>query len=606
MEGHHSWEVLESHTRLFVSFGGVPAKNGQVSAGGVIEHRVRPALARLFAAGCRMVNISPVRDNFDAPEGAVEWVPIRPNTDTAAMLALACEIVRNGTHDVDFLQRYCIGFERWADYLLGREDGVPKDAAWAAPITGIPAVKLRQLAVDLVSNRSIVNAAWALQRAKHGEQPYWAVVALAAVIGQVGLPGGGFGVAYGAANVVGSPHPRLKGPTLPQGRNPVSAFIPVARIADMLLNPKQHFDYNGGRYTYPDIELIYWAGGNPFHHHQDLNRLARAWHKPATVVVHEQVWNAHARMADVVLPATSTLERDDLGFSPLEPLMIAMKAAQDSPGDARDDYEIFGGLAERLGVGADFTEGLTVSGWLQRMYAQMAEQAAPTGFHMPTFDEFWTRGELRLPIASKPTVMLQAFREDPESHALRTPSGRIELHSDRVASFGYEDCPGHPVWREPPEWLGGTSTSTFPLHLLSDQPKTKLHSQLDFSALSRGEKVDGRQPVHLHPDEARVRGIATGDMVRLFNARGSCLAAAVVTDAVMPGVLRMSTGAWWDPTALGDANSLDKHGNPNVLTLDVGTSRLAQGCAAQTCMVQIESYAGPDLPITAFELPRLL
>lgn len=311
-------------------------------------------------------------------------------------------------------------------------------------------------------------------------------------------------------------------------------------------------------------------------------------------------------MADVVLPATSTLERDDLGFSPLEPLMIAMKAAQDSPGDARDDYEIFGGLAERLGVGADFTEGLTVSGWLQRMYAQMAEQAAPTGFHMPTFDEFWTRGELRLPIASKPTVMLQAFREDPESHALRTPSGRIELHSDRVASFGYEDCPGPPVWREPPEWLGGTSTSTFPLHLLSDQPKTKLHSQLDFSALSRGEKVDGRQPVHLHPDEARVRGIATGDMVRLFNARGSSLAAAVVTDAVMPGVLRMSTGAWWDPTALGDANSLDKHGNPNVLTLDVGTSRLAQGCAAQTCMVQIESYAGPDLPITAFELPRLL
>lgn len=606
MAGHHSWDVLAEHTRLFVAFGGVPAKNAQVTAGGSPEHRVRPGLAKLAAAGCRIVNFSPMSDNLDAPPGSVEWVPIRPNTDAAAMLALACEVVQSGAHDLAFLQRYCVGFDAWADYLLGRADGVVKDADWAAPITGVPAACLRRLAVDLVGTRSFVNTAWSLQRAERGEQPYWAAVGLASVLGQIGLPGGGFGVGYGPANLMGSPHAKISGPTLSQGQNAVSSFIPVARISDMLLHPGEDFDYNGARQPYPDIHLIYWAGGNPFHHHQDLNRLARAWRKPDTIVVHEQVWNAHAKMADIVLPATSTLERNDIGSATREPLLVAMKALQPVPGQARDDYDIFADLAQRMGTHDVFTEGRSSDQWLRHMYDEAAERALKMQVPFPAFDEFWQQGEFRLPDNQHPLVMLESLRADPKAHPLKTPSGLIELYSERIASFGYADCPGHAAWLPPSEWLGNDASPQFPLHLISDQPHTKLHSQLDFSSYSKANKINGREPVFLNPDDAKQRGIEDGDIVRIFNDRGACLAGATLSAALMPGVVRLATGAWWDPTAIGESDALDKHGNPNVLTKDVGSSRLSQGCAAQSCLVEIERFEKDLPPLTAFALPEFI
>jgi biotin/methionine sulfoxide reductase len=617
---HHSWDVVQEHTRLLVSFGGIPAKNGQVSPGGSSEHRIRDGLSRVAARGCRLINFSPVRDNFDAPEGTVEWIPIRPNTDAAAMLALAYEIIDAGTHDRAFLARYCTGFEVWENYLLGRTDGVRKDAHWASAITGVPARRLQQLAKDLVGTRSLVNMAWSLQRADHGEQPCWALVGLAAVIGQIGLPGGGFGMGYGPVNAIGSPYQRTASPTMPQGKNAVASFIPVARIADMLLHPGEPFEYNGGHYNYADIDLIYWAGGNPFHHHQDLNRLAKAWRKPSTIVVHEQFWNAHAKMADIVLPATSTLERDDLGASNGEPLWVAMKAAMPAPGQARDDFAIFSDLAQRLGVSAAFTEGRTASQWIRHLYEEALPRARAAGLDVPTFDVFWKTGEYRLPISSKPLVMLECFRADPITNKLNTPSGLIEIFSAKVASFAYAECPGYPIWAEPAEWLGARNRVVHDpqpevsepegkhlkgLHLISDQPHTKLHSQLDHSSFSRAAKVAQREAVMIHPDDARHRSINNGDIVRLHNQRGTCLAGAVLSDTVMPGVVRMSTGAWWDPVQ-GDDAALDKHGNANVLTRDVGASRLSQGCAAQTCIVQVERLMGPAPEMSAYQLPNFI
>src|SRR5262249_50713665 len=245
------------------------------------EHRLRGGLANAIANGCRFVNFSAIRSGLDLPPTACEWIPVRPNTDTAIMLALACEIIRSGRHDRVFLDRYCVGYEQWERYLLGTNDGIVKDAAWAGPIAGVEPARLRSLAIDMAreveGKRTMVNAAWSLQRADHGEQPFWALIALAAVVGQIGLAGGGFGVGYGCENKYGSPHRLVgTGPRLPAAPNPVSSFIPVARITDMLERPGDGFDFDGRRWRYPDIRLVYWAGGNPFHHHQDLNRLLRA------------------------------------------------------------------------------------------------------------------------------------------------------------------------------------------------------------------------------------------------------------------------------------------------------------------------------------------
>ena len=598
---HTQWNILEESTELFVAFGGVPVKNAQVAGGGTSEHRAPGAIRRMAARGVRFVNVSPVRDSLSA-EGACEWIPLRPNTDTALMLGIAHTLVTENLHDQRFLERCAVGFEPFERYLLGREDGQPKDARWAAEITQVPAERIVRLAREMASHRTLVNLSFSLQRADHGEQPFWMGTTLAALIGQLGLPGGGFGL-YGATNTMGSPHPRFRGPTLGQGTNPIDAFIPVARIADCLLQPGAPFQYNGAEHVYPDIRLVYWAGGNPFHHHQDLHRLVDAWRRPETIVIHEQYWTATAKLCDIVLPATTTLERDDIGYSNREPFMIAMRQATAPLDEARDDYAIFKDLSARLGVEAVFTENRSVDEWLEHLYEEARERASDAGVALPGFGSFWQTGHARIEAEQTPTIFLEAFRADPERHPLTTPSGKVEIFSEHIASFDLEDCPGYPVWREPAEWLGSAKAAQHPLHLLSDQPSRRLHSQLDPSPYSQAGKIRDRQPITISVSDAAERGIADGDVVRVFNTRGSCLAGAQVSDGIRPGVVRLSTGAWFDPASLGDRSAVEKHGNPNVLTLDQGASPLSQGCIAQTCLVQIERYDEELPPVTAHELP---
>jgi biotin/methionine sulfoxide reductase len=198
--------------------------------------------------------------------------------------------------------------------------------------------------------------------------------------------------------------------------------------------------------------------------------------------------------------------------------------------------------------------------------------------------------------------MHQAFRSDPERYRLDTPSGKIEIFSQQIASMGLRDCPGFPVWREPFEWLGGALATEYPLHLLSDQPERRLHSQLDHAPHSQQGKVAGREPVYLNVEDAAARDIVSGDLVELFNARGRCLAGAIVTSDVMRGVARLATGAWCD---LG-ADGLDRNANPNTLTLDRGASSFSQGSSAQTCLVQAARFAGPVPELRSYQLPELI
>src|SRR5699024_6503324 len=272
-------------------------------------------------------------------------------------------------------------------YLLGDADGQPKNAAWAAAISGVPAERMQTLARDMAQARTLLNVSWSLQRADHGEQTYWMVITLAALLGQIGLPGGGFTLGYGSVGSVGNGARRIKLPALPRLPNPVDRFIPVARITDMLLQPGEPFDFNGRRLRYPDIHFVYWAGGNPFHHHQDLNRLQQAWQKPDTIVVNEPFWTATARRADIVLPTTTPLERNDLGGTSQDSVMVAMQQAIPPVAQARNDYDIFTGLAERLGVAETFTEGRDEMAWLRHLY----EGFRTRNTNAPDFDTFWAK-----------------------------------------------------------------------------------------------------------------------------------------------------------------------------------------------------------------------
>lgn len=600
--GHTAWPVIAEHSDLVVMFGGIPLKNAQVNYGGIGRHTARDWLKRCRENGVDFINIGPNRQDADAVIEA-EWIAPRPNTDTALMLGLAHTLVAEGLHDEAFLSAYTVGFDKFLPYLMGKTDGQAKSADWAAEITGMSADDIRALAGRMSAGRTMITMAWSLQRADHGEQPYWMAVTLAAMLGQIGLPGGGFGFGYGAIGTMGSPTPSVPMPVLPQGENPISSYIPVARIAEMLNDPGGTIDYNGKRVTFPDTRIIYWCGGNPFHHHQDLTRFVDAWQQPDTIIVHEPWWNALARHSDIVFPATTTLERTDIGASSTDNAVFPMNKVVETVGDSRNDFEIFTGLAERLGAGEAFTENRTEEEWLRYLYNQLRQRAAQRDVQAPEFEEFWESGEFIFPGSENDRVLLSGFRNDPANRKLNTPSGKIEIFSSRIAGFDYEDCPGHAVWREPYEWLGALETQQFPLHMISNQPKTRLHSQLDLGKTAQDSKIKGREPALIHPDDAAARGISDGDVIRVFNDRGACLAGATVTDDIRRGVIQLQTGAWYDPEQPG---GMDRHGNPNVLTRDKGTSKLAQGPSAQSALVEIERFDGELPPIGAYTPPEII
>jgi biotin/methionine sulfoxide reductase len=254
----------------------------------------------------------------------------------------------------------------------------------------------------------------------------------------------------------------------------------------------------------------------------------------------------------------------------------------------------------------DFTEGRTARDWVEHIYERFRERVAERDVEVPPFDEFWEAGEAHLPQSSDDHSLFDRFRADPDGRKLATPSGRIELYSETIAGFGYDDCPGHPAWREPEEWLGSERAQRFPLHLIANQPSSRLHGQLDAGAHSRASKVAGREPIRIHPDDAAARGISDGAVVRVFNDRGACLAGAVVTTDVRPQVVNLSTGAWFDPVDPSSPDSLCAHGNPNVLTADRGSSRLAQGCTGQHVLVEIERFDGEPPPVRAHQPPRIV
>ncbi len=306
-----------------------------------------------------------------------------------------------------------------------------------------------------------------------------------------------------------------------------------------------------------------------------------------------------AKFADIVLPATMTLERDDIGAAATDQRLVAMRRAIDPVGEARDDFDIFAALSRRMGTEQAFAEGRDSRQWLAHLYEPTRRALADAGCDAPGFEEFWRRGELALPPAPDDGGLLRAFRNDPDNNKLPTPSGKIEIHSKAIAGFGYDDCPPHPAWLPSTE----PTTARHPLTLIANQPATRLHSQLDFGAYSQSRKIAGREPVRLNPTDAARRGIADGDIVRLFNDRGACLAGAVVSDDVMAGVVQLSTGAWYDPEHDGEQQPLCVHGNPNVLTRDVGTSRLAQGCCGQVTVVECEKYLLALPAIRAFDPP---
>lgn len=637
-EQQTSWPVVLEHSKVVVLWGANPISTLRIAWTSTDEQGFK-YLEQLKDSGKKIIIIDPIKsDTGKYFEGKSQWIKPIPNTDVAMMLGMAHHLYTVGKYDKEFLENYTIGFDKFLPYLLGKTDKMPKTAQWAAEICGIDAKTIQDLAETFYSNRTMIMSGWGMQRAHHGEQPHWMMVTLASMLGQIGLPGGGFGLSYhysnggaptcaggviggiGAASIgvvkdgkflgLGKDMSADGGTGQSWLQKSTDTAFPVARIADALLNPGKTINHNGHKITYPDIDFIYWVGGNPLVHHQDTNENVKAWRKPRTVVVNEIYWTPTAKMADIVFPITTQYERNDITMTGdySNQNIAPMKQIIQKQGGAKDDYQIFSDLCKAYadGLVEAFTEGgKTEMDWIKEYYEgarKIVNANTALGIEMAEFNTWWNKNQA---ITFSPTmestewVRYAEFREDPILNALGTPSGLIEIYSETIEKMNYKDCKAHPMWFEPIEWLG-MKNKPAQFHMVSSHPTDRLHSQQNNTSLRKNYAVADREPIVIHTKDAEKLGVKTGDLVRVFNKRGEILAGATVNEDVREGVVKLYEGAWYDPNDKG----LCKNGSANVLTIDIPTSELANGNISHTALVNIELYKDNDIKLTAFAPPK--
>lgn len=609
--------ILE-HSQVVVLWGLNPLNTLKIAWSSTDEQGIE-FFNQLKSSGKTIIAIDPMRsETIEFYGDQAQWIAPNMGTDVAMMLGIAHSLVTNSLHDKAFLDKYTTGYDRFEEYLLGKKDNTPKTAAWAEAICGVPAAQIEKLAEIFSKNRTMLMGGWGIQRQHHGEQMHWMLVTLAAMLGQIGTEGGGFGFSYHYSN---GGNPTRTGGVLSALSATVAGAssagndwaasdavvsFPLARITDVLENPGKKIQHNGHEITYPDIKMIWWAGGANFTHHQDTNRLIKAWQKPEMIVISECYWTAAAKHADIVLPITTSFERNDLTMTGdySNQHLVPMKQVVPPMYESRNDFDVFADMSELLKPGGRnvFTEGKGEMEWLREFYDVAQKGARAQRVAMPQFNQFWQENkliEMRKNPKEEKFVRYAEFRADPIMNALGTPSGKIEIYSKTIEGYGYEDCPAHPTWLEPAEWKGSAKEGQ--LQLLTAHPAHRLHSQLNYAKLRELYAVADREPITIHPEDAKAYGIADGDLVRAFNERGQVLVGAVVSDGIKQGVVCIHEGAWPD---LDAETGICKNGGANVLTLDIPTSQLANGCSGNTALVSIEKYTGPVLPVTAFDPPK--
>lgn len=616
-----SWDIILDETKLLVLWSNDPIKNLQ-NGWNTETHEGYEYLEQLKAKvadqSIRVICVDPVKSKTLNYLGC-EHQYINPQTDVAMLLAMAYTLVEEKRYDKAFLDTYTLGFEKFVPYLKGETiDMVEKTPEWAEAICGVPAADIRQLARDMAKQRTQIMVGWAVQRQQHGEQPYFMTAVFAALLGQIGLPGGGISYSHHYSSV-GVPSSGASAPgafplNLDTGRKPkydkgdfkgYSSVIPVTRAVDALLEPGKEINFNGHKVILSPYKMVMFTGCNQWHRQQDRNKMKKAYQHVETIVTTDYNWTATCRFSDIVLPACSTFERDDFDVYGSYSIsgIIAMQKLVDPLYHSRTDFDIWYDFCRRMHREAEYSRGMTSHQWLEHLYDECRTANLKNDFFMPEFKQFWEDGFVSFK-RGKPWVRHAAFREDPEVNALGTPSGFIEIFSRKLASYAYKDCAGHPIWIEKTERShGGPKSDIYPLWLQSAHPDTRLHSQTCEAEERRATyTIQGREPMFIGPEEAEKRGIEHGDLVRVFNDRGQLIAGAHISDNFPVGVVRIQEGAWYGPTG-PEIGALDTYGDPNTVTLDIGSSELAQAVSANTCLVQVEKFVGEAPAVTAFGGP---
>jgi anaerobic dimethyl sulfoxide reductase subunit A len=544
--------------------------------------------------GAKVVVIDP-RKSTSAVALADEWIPIRPGTDTALMSAMAYVMITEDLYDKEFVATHCLGFdetqmpegledeESYKDYILGTRDGTPKTPEWAEAITRVPRNKIVQLAREYAMIKpGVLYQGYGMQRRAYGEQPVRGGCVLAAITGNVGIPGGW------ASGIAFQPTAGPYWTAIPGGTNPIKASIPCFLWSEAVLRGAEMTAVDGVvgvDQLDNDIKLMYAVATNCLvNQHGNINRSAEILKDTGKVeflIVQDHFLTSTGMFADLLLPACMGYETYGLqdGWKYGEEAIFMPKVVEPAF-ESKSDYRICAEIAEKLGVGDEFTEGRDERQWIE----WIIENVYRTGWmpNIPTIDEFEQKniGVYSVPV-TEPAIAFTDFRADPKANPLPTPSGLIEIFSPELFNMNRPDeIPAVPKYIQEWESPFGPEAATYPLQAMGHHYLHRVHSTHD--------NVDWLeeafpQRVFINPVDARAREINDGDLVKVYNERGAMVIPCRLTNKIMPGVVDIPTGGWWTP----DANGVDRRGAVNMLSSE-RWSPLAFGNAQHTIMVQIE------------------
>lgn len=550
-------------------------------------------LMKAKEAGVRIIVIDP-RQSETVLSMADQWVAIRPGGDIALANAMAYVIFDKNLQDQEFMNRFCIGFdeehmpegvpagESYHSYLFGKQDGIEKSPAWAESITGIPADVIEALAVEYATTKpACLLPGLGLQRTSGGENAIRATIALAAMTGNVGVPGGG---ASGTVTPQGHEEP----PEIYKPENPFKGEIPVflwSKAIDEPENMKKHEDGLKNMDRMPcGIKLLFNMSSNVLiNQHSDINdtmRILSDTSKCEMIVLSDIFLTPSARWADYVLPAPSLFENATIPnvWATDDYVLYCDKAIEPIFG-SKFEYLWIKEIARHLGLYEEFTDGHEdADGWAETCYEDLRTRET----ELPDWETFKAKGGYMY----KENECIVPFKDNIEKGIpFETPSGKIEIFSKQLYDLGIEtgyseEIGGVPVHFQLTEGPEDPLLDKYPLQMIGYHTKRRCHSIHDNNPLM--EELDPPS-IWIHPDDANERSIQDGDLVEVYNDRGVVRIPALVTNRIMKGVCAMSQGGWYTP----DEKGVDVRGSINVLTFTHKPTPVAKGNPQHSNLVEI-------------------
>lgn len=495
--------------------------------GAEVPHRLMDAKRR----GAQIVVIDPRRTNT-VKQAATWWLPCRPGTDAALMLAVLHVLLSQDLVDQAFVEAHSTGFDALARYTLGLDGGEARNPQWAEAICGLPAQEITRFALAYAAAKpAMLLPGYSIQRVFAGEETYRLAVALQIATGNFGQRGGSTGSLNNTL-----PVPRVG--SLPIPKIPNQPGVPVVHWPDLVLQGR------GGGYP-SDIHVIYSLGANYLNQGADVRKSIAAFEHVDFAVCHELYLTPTAQYCDVIFPAASPFEKEDIGQPWGGNYLLYKPQILPPPGEVRNDYEILCALAERLGFLEAFSEGRSAAQWIEHFLDQseINDRAA-----------FRQSGVYLAPDQER--VGLADFAANPLEHPLSTPSGKVE-----IASAAYQQVTGFPAI---PTWQAAPVDDGYPLRLITPKSAFRTHSQGGNSPAIRAKDP---HYLEMHPQDAAPRDIQEGDAVRLWNAQGTGRVTVHLSEDIALGVVSLLEGQW---AALG-VDGVDAGGSTNLYSSTVGT-----------------------------------